>query len=189
MVVINLLPESHKSEIRAARSNVLIMRYIAILGAAIVVLSGIIAGAYAVLDAKETLAQSLVEVNKAKTAPYESTRQEAESLRSSLSNAKTILDQKVYYSKLIYQLANSLPEGVIIETLDLDSSTFDKPLTINAKAKTFDSASQLKDKLAANSAAFSDVKLLSLESASSGESSEYPVTVSVSVVINKAAIQ
>ena len=100
-----------------------------------------------------------------------------------------ILDQKVSYSALLYELADSMPEGVVIDTLDLDSSTFGSAMTINAKARTFESASQLKDKLSSNTEVFSDVKLLSLESAASGDTSEYPVKVSVSVVINKAALQ
>ena len=188
--MINLLPDSHKSEIRAARTNVLLVRYIAILSAAIIVLAGIVVGAYTVLDAKEELAQSLTEINNAKTAPYESTRQEADALRTSLSDAKAILDQKVSYSKLIYEIADSIPKGVVLDTLDLDSSSFGSGMTINASAKTFESASQLKDKLADNSEVFSDVKLLSLDSAGVGSStSEYPIRVSVSVVINKAALQ
>lgn len=187
--MINLLPDNYKSEVRAARMNVLLVRYIGILSAAIVVLGGIIVAAYIVLNDKETLAMTLVETNKVKIAPYEPIRQDAEALRATLSDAKTILDQKVAYSTLVYELADSMPQGVVLDTLDLDSSTFGSAMTINAKAKTFESASQLKDKLASNTEVFSDVKLLSLESASSGDTSDYPVRVSVSVVINKAALQ
>jgi len=188
--VINLLPDSHKSEIRAARANVLLVRYIAILAAAIAVLSGIIAAAYVVLDEKETLAESLVEAHNAKMAPYEATRTEAEALRASLSDAKAILDQKVSYTKLVYEIADSLPQGVVLDTLELDSSLLGSPMTINARAKTFESASQLKDKFASKSAIFSDVKLLSLESGSTNVSNdEYSIQVSVSVVINKVALQ
>lgn len=188
--MINLLPDTHKSEIRAARTNVLLVRYIAILVAAIAVLSGIIIAAYVVLDAKETLAQEQVEANNTKTAPYEPIRAEADALRTNLSDAKAILDQKISYSKLIYEIANSIPDGVIIETLELDPSSFGSAMTINASAKSFESASQLKDKLASNSTVFSDVKLLTLESGATGSSGgDYPVKVNVSVIINKGALQ
>jgi len=188
--VINLLPDSHKGEIRAARTNVILVRYIAIFTVAILVLSGIIVAAYVVLDTRKASAQSLLDVNNARAAKYNSIRSEADSLRSSLSSAKSILDQKVSYSKLIYVIADSLPEGVVLDTLDLDSTSFGSSMTINASAKTFESASKLRDKFASNSTVFSDVKLLSLESgAADGTGGDYPVKVSVSLIINKAALQ
>ena len=188
--MINLLPDTHKSEIRAARMNVLLIRYIAILSVAMIVLSGIITAAYVVLETRKASAQSLLDTNNARAQQYSSIRTEADLLRTSLSNAKSILDQKVSYSKLIYEIAGSLPEGVVLDTLDLDSASFGSSMTVNASAKTFESASKVQNQLAANSVVFSDVKLLSLESgATDGSSGQYPIKVSVSVVINKVALQ
>lgn len=188
--MINLLPDSHKSEIRAARMNVLLIRYIAIFGAAMMVLGGIIVTAYIVLDARKALVETLGEANNAKMAPYTPIRTEADSIRASIADAKTILDQKVHYSKLIYEIADSMPKGVVLESLELDPTTFGTAMTITAAAKNLESASTVKDKFAGNSEVFSDVKLLSLESgASTGTGGDYPVKVSVSVIINKAALQ
>ena len=206
--MINLLPESQKSEIRAARANVLLVRYIAILTAAILVLGGIIVAAYVVLETKKAATQDLLDVSKARAAQYQPVSAEADALRASLSSAKSILDQKTSYTKLIYKIADSIPPGIVLETLDLDPATFGSPMTINANAKSFESASKLRDEFASNSDIFSDVKLLSLGSGSSsdnssnsdsagnsgnvsvsGSSSEYPVKVSISLTINKAALR
>ncbi len=188
--MINLLPDDYKSEVRAARTNVLLIRYISILTVAIMVLSGIIITAYAVLGTRQVATQSLLDASNAREAKYSSVRAEADELRSSLSNAKLILDQKVSYSKLIYEIAGSMPNDIVLNTLELDAESVGSSMTIDANAKTVDAASKLRDRLASNNAVFSDVKLLSLESGSStGTDNEYPVKVSVSVVINKAIMQ
>ena len=191
--MINLLPESHKSEIRAARTNTLLARYIAILSTAIIVLSGIVAAGYVVLEAKQKSVQSLLEASQAKTAQFSSIRADAQAMQSSLSSAKSILDQKISYTKLIYKIADSIPDGVILDTLELDPSVFGNAMTINATAKTFEAASKLPVDLKKNSDIFTKVELLTLESGSSdegtAEGSAYPVRVSVSIVINKEALQ
>lgn len=191
--MINLLPESHKSEIRAARMNTLLLRYLAILSAAIIVLSGIVAAGYVVLEAKHESVQSLLQESQAKTAQYSSIRADAEAMQSSLSSAKSILDQKIPYTKLIYKIAASIPDGVVLDTLELDPSVFGSAMTINATAKTFEAASQLPNKLKSYRDTFTKVELLSLESGSSDEGategSAYPVRVSVSIVINKEALR
>ncbi len=187
--MINLLPDDYKSEVRAARTNVLLIRYISILIVAIAVLSGIVVTAYIVLDARKVATQSLLDASNERAAKYSSIRAEADELRSSLSNAKLILDQKVSYSKLIYEIAASMPNDIVLSTLELDSESIGSSMTIDANAKTVEAASKLRDRLASNNAVFSDVKLLTLESGASGGGNEYPVKVSVSVIINKAAMQ
>lgn len=189
--MINLLPDDYKGEIRAARTNVLLVRYISILIAAIVVLGGIIIAAYVVLQTRKVSAQELLDANVARTAQYQPTRTEAEELRTSIANAKSILDQKVSYTKLIYKIADSIPNGVILETLELDPTAFGTDMTIDATANSFESASKLRQEFANNSDVFSDVKLLSLASGSGDGATpgEYPIRVSVSVKINKGALQ
>lgn len=191
--MINLLPETHKSDIRAARANVLLVRYIAILGAALVVLGGIVTAAYVVLENRKISAQDLLDANTTRTAKYQPVRAEADSLRTSIASAKSILDQKVSYTKLIYKIADSTPNGVILDTLELDPTTFgNTTMIINATAKTVEAAQKLRDDFSSttNSGLFSDVKLLTLESgADDGTGGEYPVKVSVSVMINKGALQ
>lgn len=191
--MINLLPETHKSDIQAARANVLLVRYIAILGAALVVLGGIVTAAYVVLENRKVSAQDLLDANTTRTAKYQPVRAEADSLRTSIASAKSILDQKVSYTKLIYKIADSTPNGVILDTLELDPTTFgNTTMIINATAKTVEAAQKLRDDFSSttNSGLFSDVKLLTLESgADDGTGGDYPVKVSVSVMINKGALQ
>lgn len=200
--MINLLPNTYKAELRAARTNTLLIRYISILGTAVLLLSALIGGSYAVLSGSQASAQAAMEASDARVSKYSETVASAESLRTDLAAAKSLLDQKISYTKLIYAIADSMPPGVVLTTLDLDPATFSSSLTINASAKSFESASKLKDKFASRSDIFSNVKLLSMASNStdnpnrtsntgsetSVSSGDYPVKVSISVVINKGAL-
>lgn len=188
--MINLLPDTYKSEVRAARMNVLLIRYIVMQTVALLVLGGIIITSYIVLDMRKASAQALLETNQARTAQYNPIKTEADELRSSLANAKTILDQKISYSKLIYKIADSLPPGVIIQKLDLDPASFGSKMTLNANAKTIEDASKLKEQFSRQSDVFSNVNLDSLESNNAnGTDGQYPINAVLSLTINKTGLQ
>lgn len=190
MVVINLLPYEHKSEIRAARTNVVLLRYIMILITAAIVLGVLIGGAYVALNDSKATAQVKADENTARLSEYQQTRARADAYRSDLATAKTILDSNVSFSKLIYQIANTVPRGVVLDDLALDPASFGSSVTMNASAKTFNDASKLRDAFSANGQVFSNVQVQTIRSSETGSSGNpYPVKVVLSVVINKGAIQ
>lgn len=191
--MINLLPDSHKTEIRAARTNVLLMRYIAILLVATTTLGGLVAGSYIVLNSARDSAQIKVNENQQRVAEYNSIKSRADSFRSDLSTAKSIMAQDISFSKLLYKIADAVPENVVLDGLVLDPKTFGTRVTISASARTFEDAAKLKESFASKQELFSGVQLQSIQSGntSGGDSSQsgYPVKVSVSVIINKGAAQ
>ncbi len=188
--MINLLPDSHKNEIRAGRTNVLLVRYMMMLLSAVVVISGLVIGSYIVLNSTRDSAQLKVDENEKDVSKYQSVKLRAESFRSDLTTAKTILDQSVSFTKLTYAIADTLPANVVLDTLVLDPKTFGTKMTINANARTFSDASKLKDAFSRNQQLFSGVQLLSIDSGDSASSSTnaYPVKVSISLIINKGGI-
>lgn len=188
--MINLLPYEHKSEIRAGRANVLLVRYIAILMCAAIVLGGLLVGAYIVLNNTKAIAEVKVQENENRMAAFQATRAQSESFRSDLSTAKTILDENISFSKLIYRIAATVPSGVILDNLTLDPKTFGSSVDLTASAKSFDDATKLRDAFSRNDQVFSDVSLQTIrspEGAATGD--QYPVKVTLSVVINKGALQ
>jgi Tfp pilus assembly protein PilN len=187
MVMINLLPYTHKQQIRAGRTNVILVRYIAILIMAAAVLSALTGATYFTLNTTKADAETKVADNQTRVAEYQTIKLEADSFRADLATAKTILDTNVSYSRLIYKIANTIPGNVILGDLALDPQTLGTDMTMAASAKTFEDAGKLKDALIRNDEVFSNVKLLSIRS--EGSSDGYPVKVSLSVVINKGALQ
>lgn len=189
--MINLLPPEHKQEIRAGRTNVLLMRYIGILIAAAIVLTGLVVGVYVTLNGTKAVAEAKVGQNQARVAEYQETKLQSDSFRSDLTTAKSILDSSVSFSKLIYKIAEIVPPNVILSDLALDPETFGSSVTMTASARSFDDAAKLRDAFIKNSQVFSNVQLQTIET--SGDSTEsagnYPVKVNLSVVINKGALQ
>lgn len=187
--MINLLPDNHKSEIRAARTNVILVRYIAILAGAAVLLGGLVGGSYIAISTTKANAEEKEAANNARLAEYQDIRNRADSFRSDLATAKSIYDNSVSFSKLIYKIADTIPRGVVLDNLTLDPATLGSAVTLNASAKTVSDATRLQDSLTANSQVFSNVELQSLRSSGGDSEDQYPVKVTVSVVINKGAAQ
>lgn len=186
--MINLLPYEYKSEIRAARTNVILARYIGILLLAAVVLGGLVAGSYVALNGTKANAESKEAENTARLAEYQGIRVSSDEFRTELATAKSILDSSISFSKLIYAIADTIPKGVVLDNLNLDPATLGTSTTLTASAKTVADATNLRDALAANPKVFSGVQLQSLRSGDSSTASDgYPVKVTMTVTINKAA--
>jgi Tfp pilus assembly protein PilN len=181
--MINLLPPAEKKELRAARTNVLLLRYNFFLLGAVVFLAVATTVTYVYLTTTKTTAVQVIDNNRAKVSGYAATAAQAEQFRSNLATAKQILDHEVTYSKIIVGISQSLPSGVILSNLNLDAQTFGTETTLNTRAKNYDRALALKEALE-KSALFTDVHFQSITTGDSTDSA-YPVTVILNVTIKK----
>jgi len=188
--MINLLPDTYKNEVRAGRTNILLVRYMMILVTAIIVLSGLLIGAYIVLNNTRSIAEAKVAENEQRVAGYQSVRLQADAFRSDLTTAKTILGNDVSFTKLIYEIASIVPPNVVLDDLTLDPKNFGSSATMNASAKTFEDATKLKEAFIKSDQIFSNVQLQTIRASEAGaDDGSYPVKVNLSVVINKGALQ
>lgn len=182
--MINLLPPEDRRQLRASRSNSLLLRYNIFLLGALVFLGLAIGATYLYLSATKAQAEQTIRDNEVKVAEYASVQADAEKFRSNLKTAKEILDKEVTYTKAILAISNILPDGITTQTLSLDVQTFGTPTTLTFSAKSVEAAIKLKDALQ-NSEIFSEVHFQSIETAAGADASEYPVTVNLNVKINK----
>lgn len=182
--MINLLPQEEKRQLRAARSNTLLIRYnIFLLG--VVAFMGIaVAITYVYLTTARQNAEQTIATNKAKAVQYSSVQSQAAQFRDHLSTAKQILDGEVTYSRVILDIAKLIPGGVVLENLSLDSQTFGTETTLVAQAKSYDAALALKDSFG-KSSLFSDVHFQSITTGT-GDTA-YPITVNLNITIKKDA--
>lgn len=185
--MINLLATERKAEIRAARVNVTLVQYIIILLLAFAFISGIFYYSLVTLQSTMASADSLVEANDIKADVYSDTRQQVASLEANLSEAKSVLDQEVRYSKLLVGIGQLLPAGTIIESLPLDDTALNgAPIQIKAYAKTSADTVALQERLK-SSPLFTSI---SVQATSESDGiSGYPVSITMSVVFNKAGVQ
>lgn len=187
--MINLLPEEQKAEIRAGRTNILLVRYIIITISAVIVLGGLLVGSYIVLDSAKQGAEQKVSENQSRVSAYNDVKSQADAFRADLATAKTVLNDDVSFTKLIYKIADVVPRNVVLNDLNLDPATFGSSVTMNASAKTFADAGKLKDAFVKNGDLFSNVRLQSLSADDGSSSGGYPVKVTLTVVINKGALR
>lgn len=183
--MINLLPPEVKSEVVAARTNLLLLRYNILLIIAILFAFGAVGFSYFYLASTKASAETTIADNKSQVSGYTSVESEAASFKQSLANAKQILDSDITYTKVILEISSLLPSGVVLNNLSLDSSQFGKPTVFSAKAKDYSDVLALKSALQSSSL-FSDVSIQTISNSTSAQD-EYPLDVSLSVTIRKDA--
>lgn len=182
--MINLLPPNEKHEIRAARSNTLLIRYNIFLIGVVVFLLAAIGIVYVYLNNTKTSSEHTIQENQAKVVGYSAVQIQAQEFRNNLTAAKQILAGEVNYSKVTIKIASLMPKGTILENLNLDTKTFGTETTLTARTKTYADALELKDSFQ-KSSIFSNVHFESI--ATSESASAYPITVSMNVTIKKEA--
>lgn len=183
--MINLLPPADKRQIRAGRSNALLLRYNVLLLVAVAFLMAAIGVVYVYLGNTKLGAEQVIKENQAKVADFADTEKEANEFKNNLAIAKQILDKEVIYTKVILEISALLPKGVVLDNLNLDAKTFGTQTTLSAHAKTVNDAIALKTSFQ-NSPLFSDVNFQSI-STEDAEADDYPIRVSLNVTINKDA--
>lgn len=172
--MINLLPTSEQKEIRAARSNTLLLRYTILTAGVLVFLLGALGVTYFSLTQAAKQADATKESNEQRAIGYAETQSQANQLRSDLTSAKTLFDGEIRYSKVITRLSNLLPEGSAVDNIQLDEQSFSQPVTMSVQVRDQSAAESLRNNFT-NSPYFTNVLLGAIST--NGADSSYPYTV------------
>lgn len=182
--MINLLPDDKKRDIKAARANVILLRYNFLSIAGFIALLLICLVFYIVLRAHEFSAVSKSEDNIAKAANYDTVKKEADAYKANLTVANKVFQNSVNYTSVVFEITKLLPSGVTLDNITVNAEDFGKQISFSGRAKSYDKAMELKDKFQ-NSKIFTNVFFQNLTDLSGGQSSSYPVTVVISAKLNK----
>ncbi len=182
--MINLLPDSDKKELRAARTNLLLFRYNLMLVGVAVFLGMAVGFTYYTLNAAQMNAQKIITDNIKKESDYAQVRTDAAAFSSQLAEAKTILDGQLSYSKAILIIAPLIPAGAALNELALDESTPGKPLILLVRVNGEDEAGKVRDNFK-KSSYFSSVTTGRISTGVTG----YPYTMELTVVMKKEAFR
>ncbi len=185
--MINLLPTDSKSEIRAARTNVILLRYIGIIVIAIAFLMGVLYVSYTILQQTMTTAEGRIATNDTKADVYSATKQEVDALSAKLSDTKAILDQEVSYATILTSIGQAMPAETILDSLTLDDTSINSgaPITLTAYAKNESSAPLIQQQLR-GLPIFASVELVG--STADASISGYPIKVSMTATFNRSAL-
>mgnify|MGYP003606722857 CR=1 FL=1 len=185
--MINLLPDDTKRDIKAARMNVTLLRYNFFTLFAIIILAAFCFMFYILLRATQSNAETTSNDNNIKAAAYSDVRKEAEDYRNNLAIASKVIDKGADYTSTIFAITELLPEGVILDGINLNATDFGQQTAFSAHAKNYTQASKLKENFQ-SSKLFSNVYFQNLsEGSASGSTagSNYPITITISAKLNK----
>lgn len=182
--MINLLSDERKDGIRAARANVILSRYIAIILMATAFMYGVLYVSYTVLERTKSSNDAIIQSNDLKADVYSDTRSQIDTLASKLAETKSTLDQEVRYSHVLTTIGQLMPAGTFLDPLVLSDASFNgAPVELTVYAKTADAAPIVRDNFQA-SPLFSSVTLKGTDPANGSDG--YPVNISLTVVFNRA---
>jgi len=180
------MPDEAKKQIRAARVNVMLVRYTLVILFAFVFLALLLAGSYVVLAQTKQSAETLISANDTKAEVYSTTKAQVDALSSSLSETRTILDQEILYSNVLMNIGQQMTPGTVLEKVSLDATNFTgTPIALKAYAKDNAAAVALREKFQ-SSPFFSGVNFESVSEAGSGVAG-YPTSVSLTLTLNRSA--
>jgi hypothetical protein len=182
--MINLLPEKDKKEIRAARSNLLLLRYNILLLIVTVFLGLAIGFTYYTLMSMQSLAEATIEDNTRKEGDYTQVKSEAAAFRSQLSEAKTVLGSQISYSKVILSISHLIPPGAVLTGLKLDGTIVSAPLVLDVKVRGEDEAATVRNNFR-KSPFFSGVTTGKI---TRGDPA-YPYIIELTVTVQKGALR
>jgi len=186
--MINLLPNETKRQIRAARINVNLIKYLIFSIFAATFLALACATTYLfIINTKPVNNNAAITTNQSNSTNYDIAKNQYDTLLTNFTAAKPVVDQQIAYSTIVTNIAAALPSGVILSNLSLSSSKLGTPLTLQLKAKSTDLEQKIKVNFQ-NLPMFTNVTIQSSKSDSS-DVSGYPISINLNTVINKGLAQ
>lgn len=183
--MINLLPEKAKQEIRSSRVNTAIARYVIVLILAAAFLTVLCFMTHLLIVNKQKLDNQVMEQNKSSVNSSYLLTDQAKNIQSSLTTAQKIMNSQVSYSKILTELGNVLPNGVVIESLQVTNAKLGSPIALKLLASSRDLTNQIKDSFK-RSTLFTGYTMQSVE-AENSQNIKYPVAINATVIINRGA--
>lgn len=189
--MINLLAPSAKNELRAARHNIVLRRYLLLMVFIIGAIGLVFATGYYITVRDKAVAEQERQEQTSNKGEYAKVQQTADAYAKNLSTAKTIIGAQSSASTFLTDLAATLPSGVILSQVALtaDTAATNGPTTLRARAKDYNGALQLKQKLE-DSPLFENVNIANVETAdetqeeSEGIVKAYPLDITINLKLS-----
>lgn len=186
--MINLLPTDDKAQVHAARHNTILVRYVFLFSLVLLTTLGLFGGGFYLAERDKSQARDVLEIENAKASEYAKVKQRAEEFSKDLATAKSVFSNGVSYSQLLLDVAEIVPSGTIINSLNLSASTFGTPITISGRAKSLTKVEELKSSLE-SSDLFEKVSTVSVTvEQGQDNSSSYDYSVTLNATLSKPKV-
>lgn len=192
--MINLLPPDKLAEIRYARSNTVLRRYIELLIVCVILLLASFAGAQYFLSVQESNSKETLDINKAQVAKLEPVQKEAEQLSATVNTIASLQSRNIKFSDMLVSIGGVMPEGSVLTGLQFSIENLESPLVISARVDNEQTAAILRNNLA-HSELFTKAEIQMItaleeektdsESATAVPESRYKYTASINAYFKK----
>lgn len=148
--MINLLPPVRVLDIRLARKNTVLRRYIElIIVGALVLLAAILVARYFFGIQNDSI-QHTVDLNNTKIAKLEPVQKQAEELSATVNTISGLLSRNVKFSDMLTQIGGIMPPGSVLTGLKFSLEDVEAPLVVSAQVDNEQKAAILRNNLAAS---------------------------------------
>lgn len=181
--MINLLTAEQKKELRAARLNSVLLRYIVVAAIAFVGITLLALFSFWWLSNRITAAEMKQKANEASTSQYADVKAQGAAFGNNLSKIQSVIANRSHYGTALVNIAGALPAGVTLQSLELSSKFLTTPLKLTATTDSNQAALNIKQTLS-ESKAFTNVTLDNVD-CPSGER----CTVNMTATLSQAVLQ
>src|SRR5262245_29854599 len=115
--MINLLSPEQKRDIRAARTNVMLVHYSTMLLLLGMLVGAVYAAGFWLVNNDEKAVNEKLATQSDRTKVYAQAEKQADTFRSDLAIAKSILSKETSYSTFLITLAKDIPSGTVLTNL------------------------------------------------------------------------
>lgn len=134
--MINLLPPQKLANIRIARGNTTLRRYLELFIALLVIVIAALVSSYYFLSAQNANEQSVVDAEMSQVAKLEPVQKQAEQLSATINTIAGLSSRDVVFSNLLVQIGGLMPEGSVLTGLQFSTEDYDSPLVISAQIES-----------------------------------------------------
>lgn len=183
--MINLIPQDIKKDLKFARRNTYLVRYMIGAGVGFVAVLLVLIAGYVFLQQEARSHRDSIAASEAqlKAANETATINRVQEISNSLKLVVDVLGQEVLFSELLRQVGAAMPSGTVLQNLSL-SSELSGAIDLQAGAEDYTSASQVQINMQdPNNQIFDKADIVSIDC--NVDDPRYPCTVTLRTQFTK----
>lgn len=161
--MINLLPYDTLKEIKAGRTNSLLLSFIIMLLVAVIFVAAITGLAYIALVSERNDVRAREAESQQNLASRSEDVKKVEAFSSNLTDAKKITEVQARYSQIFIAIGKALPKNTVIKDLSISPANIDVGIDMTIYTKTKKAMTDTKNSMLKNKEQFSDVSFNSVD--------------------------
>lgn len=148
--MINLLPPQKLANIRIARGNTVLRRYIELmlLSLAVIITAFVVANYF--MNVQQANVQKIIDEDQKTLSKLEPVQKEAQQLSDTVNTIAGLLTRDVRFSTLLEQIGGIMPNGAVLTGIQYSTDDLKAPLVISAQVEDEQTAAVLLNNINAS---------------------------------------